>query len=138
MGLALAHADLDLYAAVLPIHPQQRQRAAADSGGVGQLEDFPLVQKQPAGAFLGVVIPLAGGLPGLDVATVEECLVVLDARESVGDIHLPGADRFDLGAFQLDASLDFRGDVEIAPGFAVGGDFRAHGLPLKELPCEPA
>ena len=128
VGFALSYAYFYLHAAVFPIHAQQRQGAAFHGGGHGELEDFLLVQQQAARALGRVIEPLTRSLPWLDITAVEENLVVLDAGVGIGNIDFPGADGFYLGALQLKPGLVFFKDVEIPPSFAVGGDFRAHGV----------
>lgn len=39
-----------------------------------------------------MIIPGAGGFPGLDVAAVEEELIVINACVGVGDVYFAGAD----------------------------------------------
>ena len=92
VGFAFADAEFHFDAAVFPIHAQEWERAALDGGGGREFEDFAFVEEQAARAFGGVVEPLAGGLPRLDVAAVEEDLVVFDAGEGVLDIHFAGPD----------------------------------------------
>ena len=53
--------------------------------------------------------------------------MIFHPREGIRNIDFTRADRFDLGAFQLHSCLKFLRDVEIPPGFPVGGDFRTHG-----------
>ena len=82
-----------------------------------------------------VLIPLARGFPGLDVDAVEKDLSVLYTGEGIGHVDLAGTDRFDLGAFEFDATLELLLNVEIATGFAIGGDVRTHGLKQVATTC---
>ena len=63
VGLALPDAELDLHAASLEVHSQTRKGVAFLVGGLGQLQDLPLVEKKLAGALGGVLEKLPGCLP---------------------------------------------------------------------------
>ena len=58
----------------------------------------------------------------VNVRVVKPDLVLLHAREGVGDLPLARAQRLDLRAVQHDARLEGFEDVIIAPGFVVGHD----------------
>ncbi len=126
MGFSLADSDFDFDPAIFPIDPQQREGASFDGGLGGKFEDFPFVEQQPPWALCLVVKPLAGGLPWLDITAVEKNLMSLHACEGVRNIDFPGANRFDLGALELQPGFVFIEDVEIPTGLAVGGDFGTH------------
>ena len=75
VGFSFADAKFDFDAAVIPVDPQERERATLDGGSGREFEDFAFVKEEAAGAFGGVVEPLAGGLPWLDVAAIELSLI---------------------------------------------------------------
>src|SRR5687767_11555890 len=73
-----------------------------------------------------MVLAIAKGV-FVDVGVVEEDLAVFDAGEGVGDLGFAGAQGFDFGAVQNDASFERVEDMVIAAGFGIGDDVRHSG-----------
>src|SRR2546423_14930332 len=71
-----------------------------------------------AGPF-GVGNFVTGFFVRLNIGVVEKSFAVLDARESITDVRLAGANRFYLAAFEFDADLVALEDVKIAERLAI-------------------
>ena len=119
--LALADAERDFYFSILPVKRKRDQRVALDRDQPEQFPDLRFVQEQFARRFGRVVLEVAVRV-FVNVRVVQPDLVLLDAREGVGDLSLARAQRLDLRAMQHDARLERLEDVVIAPGFVVGHD----------------
>ncbi len=86
-----------------------------------QFADLRFVQEQFARRFGNVILEIAVRV-FVNVGVVKPGLVLVHAREGVGDLPLARAQRLDLRAVQHDARLEGFEDVVIAPGFVVGHD----------------
>src|SRR6185503_17877896 len=88
----------------------------------------PMEQQLPA-PFRIVVVAIAL-LERRDVRADQPRLALLDAGIGVGDVHLAGADRLDLGAGQHETGLERLVDAELVAGSSVECDGRvvAHGM----------
>jgi hypothetical protein len=124
--LADADTDEDLESVALPVHLQRDECAALDRRDAEELPDFLPVEQQPPHG-LGFVVEPVGLLVGLDVEVIEPRLVLLDAREGVGEVALACAQRLHLGAAQDDPRLVRLEDLVVAVRLAVGDEVFAHG-----------
>lgn len=122
LGLAPAHADLNLHQRALPVHSQDRKREPLLEGMALQLMDFPLVEQQltsPSRLMLGE----AGFVVDLHIAVVEPHLPFIDPGEGVGNIDFSLPDRLHLSAAELQTGLITLNDVKVPEGLSIGGDF---------------
>lgn len=80
------------------------------------------MEQQSPGPLALMLEPRSGGLPRLDIAAVEKDLPPLDPGVAVADIGLSITDRLDLGTTELDATLIFIENVEIAECLLICGN----------------
>jgi hypothetical protein len=123
--LSFANADLDFDPRAFPVEAQGNERLAFDLAHAIEAHDFFFVEEEPPDAF-GIVLFPARFIVGLDIASIEEALAILDAGEGVAEIDPTVTDRLDLGATQLDPSLESFEDLKVVERLAIVGDFRIH------------
>ena len=92
------------------------------STAIGELVDLALVQQQAPGPAGVVLEEGAGGVVLGDVGVDQEDAAPLGRGIALGDVGLAGAQRFDLGAGQLDAGLPGVLDGVLVARLAVLGD----------------
>jgi len=127
-----SHADLDLYAAVLPVEPERNEGLAFNRAGRKQFGNLRLVQQKFAAPFwfvLGMTRPFVR----LNICVVEVNLVILDARKGVIKIRKAGPDRFHLGALQRDASFYLFENLIVVKRAAIRSDLGGHKSPPREV-----
>ena len=130
----LGYADLGFQFPVFPVEAQDNEGAAGDSAEPVKLVNLLAVKKKLSHA-LGCRDFVAGALVRLNIGVIKKRFAFFDADESVGDVRLPGPNRFDLAALELDAGFVALENVKIAERFAVedrlGRHKRASGRAAK-------
>src|SRR5215475_13847919 len=69
---------------------------------------------------------VTGAFVWLDVGVIEERFTILNPGEGIADVGLPGTDRFDLAAFELDASFVTLENVKVAQRLTVQNRLGSH------------
>jgi len=129
--LSFADADLHLHVGVLPVEAESGKGETLDLGLSEQTVDLGSMKEESPDA-LGFVLLVAGALVWLNVDVIEPRLPIFDSGKRAAEIAMPGTDRFDLGTFQLQASLDPVEDVVIPESLSVDADI-AHGVSVTRL-----
>jgi len=123
VGLADAVGDLQFDEAVPEVHFEGDERSPFCIDGLGEFQNFALVQKQTPGAFDLVVEAVAEAVGGY-VDVVEKSLIVLYFNVPFAQLDGPVAAAFDLGPRQLDPRFELIHDGVVVESFLVGCENR--------------
>ena len=126
--LAFRQADIELGAAARPVQVERHQRVAGALDLADQARQFLAVQQQLACATRVGLDVRGGGLQRGDMATEQEGLAVADGDVGFRNLRAPGAQRFDLPAFEREASLEAIFDKVFEAGATVYRDDARGGL----------
>ncbi len=119
-----AAGEADLYfdpVLFVEIDRERHERLALALDGGGDLIDLAPVHQQLARTASLMVEAVAHGI-FFDIGIDQKQLAHFGFGEGIGDIGLPGAQGFNLGAIQDDPGLKIFFDKIIIPRFAVEGD----------------
>src|SRR5439155_898223 len=118
---AARHAELDLRATAPKVWAKGHEGQSSLRGLTDEPGDLAPAQEELSVA-LRVVVGIAAVAVGADVAPDEPGLLVAHRRVGVLEGHLPGTERFHLGAAQHEAGLDGLEDLVVVPGAPVRRD----------------